>query len=118
MYVENIIQKFVDNIIENPVAIEQRIDIPVAQYIDTHIKIDQITPVQQNYVLEKPVRKEFTVKRPVEYIITKTNPVAQETLIEIDVPTKKNVSVGEVIIEKPVVIERIIERPRAVEKLI
>jgi len=58
------------------------------------------------------------VKRPVEYIITKTNPVAQETFIEIDVPTKKNVSVGEVIIEKPVVIERIIERPRAVEKRI
>jgi hypothetical protein len=64
------------------------------------------------------VRKEFTVKRPVEYIITKTNPVAQESVIEISVPTKKNVSVGEVVIEKPVVIERIIEKPRAVTKII
>jgi adenylate kinase family enzyme len=44
--------------------------------------------------------------------------VAQESVIEISVPTKKNVSVGEVIIEKPVVIERIIEKPRAVTKVI
>ena len=118
VYVENLIQKYVDNIIENPVAIEQRIDIPVAQYIDTHFKIDHITPVQQNYVLEKPVRKEFTVKRPVEYIITKTNPVAQDCLIEINVPSKTNIMVQETIIDKPVTIERIIERPRAVQQIV
>jgi hypothetical protein len=56
-------------------------------------------------------------KVPVEYIVHKDNPVAQENIVEINVPQFQQ-QTHENIITKEVLIERTVERPVAVEQII
>lgn len=53
-------------------------------------------------------------KVPVEYIVHKDNPIAQENIIEINIPQFQQ-QTHENIINKEVLIERVVERPVAVE---
>ena len=117
MYIDNIIEKRIDNIIENPVAVEQIIEIPVPQYIDHHVQVDEIYPATTGYVAERPQPVERIRKVPVEYIVHKDNPIAAEDIIEINVPQFQQ-QTHERVINKEVLIERVVEVPVAVEQVV